>query len=95
MAVRIRSAVSAEFDITIDAVLLLKPRTLPRTTSGKLRRNAARVSFESKVRAYYYAYTVLCMMLHSVLYYLYYYHLFSSSPFFPSSLSSHPLRASH
>ena len=96
MAVRIRSAVSAEFDaVTIDAVLLLKPRTLPRTTSGKLRRNAARISFESKVRLLI-TLTQYCTVLYSIV--LLYYHLFSSSPFSPSSSSSHPLRpllASH
>jgi hypothetical protein len=81
MAVRIRSAVSAEFDaVTIDAVLLLKPRTLPRTTSGKLRRNAARISFESKVRLLI-TLTQYCTVLYSIV--LLYYHLFSSSPFSP------------
>ena len=42
----VRKTVAKEFGVTVDVVMLLPPRSIPRTTSGKLRRQAARASFE-------------------------------------------------
>lgn len=41
----IRQAVSEQHDLQVYAVLLLKPATLPKTSSGKIQRNACRVGF--------------------------------------------------
>ena len=41
----IRAAVASEFDLDLHAVTLLKPMTLPRTSSGKVRRRAIRGQF--------------------------------------------------
>ena len=43
----IRTAVATEFDLDLHAVVLLKPMTLPRTSSGKVRRRAIRDQFET------------------------------------------------
>ncbi len=41
----IRSAVASEFDLDLHAITLLKPMTLPRTSSGKVRRREIRGQF--------------------------------------------------
>ncbi|NEP45319.1 MAG: fatty acyl-AMP ligase, partial [Okeania sp. SIO2H7] len=41
----IKKAVSAEFDLPVYSVTLLKPGTLPKTSSGKVRRYACRTAF--------------------------------------------------
>jgi acyl-CoA synthetase (AMP-forming)/AMP-acid ligase II/alkylation response protein AidB-like acyl-CoA dehydrogenase/acyl carrier protein len=41
----IREAVFGEHELALDAVVLLKPATLPRTSSGKVRRAACRAAF--------------------------------------------------
>jgi amino acid adenylation domain-containing protein len=41
----IREAVAAEHEIEVDAVLLLKTASIPKTTSGKIRRHACRTGF--------------------------------------------------
>ena len=41
----IRAAVATEFDLDLHAVVLLKPMTLPRTSSGKVRRRSIRDQF--------------------------------------------------
>ena len=42
VAALIREAVQSEFEIALSAVVLIRPATLPRTSSGKIRRLAAR-----------------------------------------------------
>jgi acyl-CoA synthetase (AMP-forming)/AMP-acid ligase II/acyl carrier protein len=42
----IRRAVAEEFDLRLHAVALLNPGSIPRTTSGKIRRHATREAFE-------------------------------------------------
>ncbi len=41
----IRQAVAADHEIEVDAVLLLKAATIPKTTSGKIRRHACRAGY--------------------------------------------------
>jgi acyl-CoA synthetase (AMP-forming)/AMP-acid ligase II/acyl carrier protein len=41
----IREAIAEEFEIRVSTIHLLKPASLPRTTSGKLRRDACRQAF--------------------------------------------------
>ncbi|MGY2061487.1 hypothetical protein ACW9HQ_41995, partial [Nocardia gipuzkoensis] len=41
----IRAAVSAEHAVTLAAVVLLRPRTIPKTSSGKIQRQACRVGY--------------------------------------------------
>ncbi|MEM7248874.1 MAG: AMP-binding protein [Acidobacteriota bacterium] len=41
----VRTAIGEEHDVALDEVVLLPPATLPRTTSGKLRRHACRDAF--------------------------------------------------
>jgi len=41
----IRESVAAEHEIEVDAVLLLKAASIPKTTSGKIRRHACRAGF--------------------------------------------------
>nr|QEO74685.1 AMP-dependent synthetase and ligase [uncultured bacterium] len=41
----IRQAVAEEFELQVHAVALLKPGSLPKTSSGKIRRHACRASF--------------------------------------------------
>src|SRR5205085_10495481 len=41
----IRHAVSEEYGAHVYAVLLIKPRTIPKTSSGKIRRHACRQGF--------------------------------------------------
>jgi acyl transferase domain-containing protein/acyl-CoA synthetase (AMP-forming)/AMP-acid ligase II/acyl carrier protein len=43
----VRRAVSAEHGLVLNAVVLLKPRTLPKTSSGKVRRTVCREAFLS------------------------------------------------
>jgi acyl-CoA synthetase (AMP-forming)/AMP-acid ligase II len=43
----VRRAVTEEFDLRLDAVALLNPGAIPRTTSGKVRRRACREAFEA------------------------------------------------
>ncbi len=45
VASAIRQAVSEEHDLQIYAILLLKPATIPRTSSGKIQRSACRTEF--------------------------------------------------
>ncbi|HVF55637.1 MAG TPA: amino acid adenylation domain-containing protein, partial [Pyrinomonadaceae bacterium] len=42
---RIREAIAEEFEVQPAAVLLLKPGAVPKTSSGKLQRNASRIKF--------------------------------------------------
>ena len=49
LAALVRTTVAKEYGVAVDNILLLQPRSVPRTTSGKLRRNAARISFEKKL----------------------------------------------
>jgi acyl-CoA synthetase (AMP-forming)/AMP-acid ligase II len=44
---RLRQAVTAAHNVTADAIVLLAPRTVPKTSSGKIRRAATREAFES------------------------------------------------
>lgn len=44
----IRTAVSQEHSLSLSAVVLLKPRTVPKTTSGKISRSKCRKAFLSK-----------------------------------------------
>jgi amino acid adenylation domain-containing protein len=41
----IRQAIAVEHEIEVDAVLLLKPAGIPKTTSGKIRRSACRAGY--------------------------------------------------
>ena len=41
----IREAIADEFEIGVSTIQLLRPGSLPRTSSGKLRRNACRQAF--------------------------------------------------
>jgi acyl carrier protein len=41
----IREAIADEFEIGVSTIQLLRPASLPRTSSGKLRRNACRQAF--------------------------------------------------
>ena len=41
----IRTAVVEEHDLSIFAIKLLKPGTIPKTSSGKIQRNACRIAF--------------------------------------------------
>ena len=43
----IRTAVAREHDITVDAVALLRPASIPKTSSGKIQRRACRREFET------------------------------------------------
>ena len=43
----VRVAVANEFDVTPEAVVLIKPGRLPRTSSGKVRRRATKAAFEA------------------------------------------------
>jgi acyl-CoA synthetase (AMP-forming)/AMP-acid ligase II len=43
----VRKAIRDEHDVMVDRVILLKPGGLPRTTSGKVRRNALAKAYES------------------------------------------------
>src|SRR6185369_10553056 len=43
----IRRAVADEHEVTPDAVVLLKPASLPKTSSGKIQRHACRAGFLS------------------------------------------------
>jgi len=45
VAAAIRAAVFAEHELPVHSVVLLKPATLPKTSSGKVRRSAARNAF--------------------------------------------------
>jgi acyl-CoA synthetase (AMP-forming)/AMP-acid ligase II/alkylation response protein AidB-like acyl-CoA dehydrogenase/acyl carrier protein len=45
VATAIREAISAEYEVQVSAVVLLKPATLPKTSSGKVRRAATREAF--------------------------------------------------
>ncbi len=45
LAAAIRAAVFAEHELALHAVVLLKPATLPKTSSGKVRRSATRQAF--------------------------------------------------
>lgn len=50
---RIREAVFAEHEVAVDAVILIKPATLPKTTSGKVQRRACREQFlKDQLRSY-------------------------------------------
>jgi acyl-CoA synthetase (AMP-forming)/AMP-acid ligase II/acyl carrier protein len=44
---KVREAVAAEHDIEVRVVALLKPRTIPKTTSGKIQRHACREDYLS------------------------------------------------
>jgi amino acid adenylation domain-containing protein len=43
----VRAAVTEEFDVECDAVVLIQPRTIPKTSSGKIQRRACRSAFEA------------------------------------------------
>jgi acyl-CoA synthetase (AMP-forming)/AMP-acid ligase II len=45
VAVAIRHAVTAEFDIDVHSTLLFRPATIPKTSSGKIQRRACRRAF--------------------------------------------------
>lgn len=45
VASTVRSAVSASLGLTLDEVLFIKPGALPRTSSGKVRRNQCRIDY--------------------------------------------------
>jgi natural product biosynthesis luciferase-like monooxygenase protein len=47
VAAAVRRAVSATHEITVHAVVLIEPRTIPKTTSGKIQRSACRSAYES------------------------------------------------
>jgi acyl-coenzyme A synthetase/AMP-(fatty) acid ligase len=42
----LREAVAGEHEVTVSEVVLLRPNSLPRTTSGKKQRSACRLAFE-------------------------------------------------
>lgn len=44
----IRAAIVQEFELSVYAVVLLKPGSIPRTTSGKIQRTACRLAFQDK-----------------------------------------------
>ncbi|MEQ1504510.1 MAG: AMP-binding protein, partial [Myxococcota bacterium] len=43
----IRAAVAADHDVALDAVILLAPRSLPKTSSGKVQRRACRAAWQA------------------------------------------------
>ena len=42
----IREVVSHAFDVQVDAVVLIRPRTIPKTSSGKIQRAACKLAFD-------------------------------------------------
>jgi acyl-coenzyme A synthetase/AMP-(fatty) acid ligase len=42
---RIRQAVAEEHEVQLHSIVLLKSRTLPKTSSGKIQRHACRIAF--------------------------------------------------
>ncbi|CAH0473760.1 unnamed protein product [Peronospora belbahrii] len=48
LCVRIRSAIAREHGVKVTLVILLAPRTIPKTTSGKISRSRCRKAFEEK-----------------------------------------------
>ncbi len=46
VAEAVRLAIAGEHDVPVDAVVLIPPGTLPKTSSGKVRRGACRVAYE-------------------------------------------------
>jgi acyl-coenzyme A synthetase/AMP-(fatty) acid ligase len=41
----IRTAISDSHDIQADAIILIRPLTIPKTSSGKIQRHAARAAY--------------------------------------------------
>jgi amino acid adenylation domain-containing protein len=48
IAASLRRAVTLEHEVVVHAIVLLKPNTLPRTSSGKVRRRASKAAFLSR-----------------------------------------------